>query len=125
MLVRLVYLVYLVCLVCLVCLVFWLNETNQMNQRDPSRMSRASRARVCGADRSQYMQGRSVAISNNLTRPDTPLEAAVLSHDAVLKYYVGAWLIHRLAHCARHRFPILPVHERQPVVLRARPRLVR
>jgi hypothetical protein len=58
------------------------------------------------------MQSFSVAISNNLTRPDTALEAAVLSHDTVLKHRAGAWLIYRLAHRARHRLPILPVHER-------------
>ena len=61
---------------------------------------------VCCADCSQYLYGRSIAVANDLTSPDTPLEAAVLFADTVFKCHFGAWLIHRLLHRASQRLPI-------------------
>src|SRR5262249_27082404 len=126
-LVHLVFLVYPVDLVCFVYLVHLVrsaqstkpDKPNKRNKPDQPACSRASRATVRGANRPQYMRRVSFMISNDLTRPDTPLKTSVLSHDTVFKRHIGAGLIHCLAHRMCHRFPIFSVHKRQPVILRA------
>ncbi len=79
----------------------------------------ASRAPVGDADRSQYMYRCSVAISNNLTSPDTPVDAPVRPQDAMFKRHIGALRLHRVAHGEYHMLTIIWVDEREQRVLRA------
>jgi hypothetical protein len=66
------------------------------------------------------MQRFSDMISNNLTRPDIPLDAAVPPQDAMFKRHIGALRLQRLPHGEHNSFTIIRVDEREPVVLRAR-----
>jgi len=66
-----------------------------------------------GADHSQYMYDFAVMISNDLTGPDTPANAAVARHESMLKHdFPAGPVIQSLAHCPRHCLAVVGVDQR-------------
>ena len=59
-------------------------------------------------------------ISNYLTSPDIPLDAAVRPQDAMFKRHIGALGLQCLPHGEPNSLTIVWMDEREPVVLRAR-----
>ena len=64
-----------------------------------------------GVDRPQYMQRVSVAISNHLTNPNTPVDAAVWMQDAMFESHIGTLGFHRVAHGKHNSLTIVWVDE--------------
>ena len=62
-------------------------------------------------DCSQYMQRVSIAISNDLTSPNAPLDAAIWMQDTMFESHIGTLGLHRVAHGKHNSLTIIWVDE--------------